>query len=414
MRKFWNLRTIFWLRIIILICGFLVNASLLNHYQNISTDFVQDYMGATSLRRGGSLYGDDISKLENEMLGFSRIPNFHPPFNALLFLPLSFLSYQDAFVFIGILSIFLLLLINVLVVEGLKLSGEWFLNITCVTLYWHPVFFCLMNGQSSMIIAACLIGGWFCLRFEKSYVAGFLFAIATLMKLFPGLLLLYLLMMKNWRTFFAMVFFIISGFTATAFIVGVDNMQTYSISIVTRNVSEFQGFVLNHSIGGLVTRILGERTAWTEPLLQLPRISSLLIVLIDSSVLIYTFLKISKMITNQELSDYAFSLTLIAMLLLSPLTWSHIFPVLILPIVLLLQKDIDGPSSTKLCLILFVIFLLSLPDLLIGRTLMAIYHPFIIPWYSMLLTLGPGVGLLILWFELAGRVSAIKCGSSPN
>lgn len=366
-------------------------------------------MAANSLRKGGELYGKDISKLENEMLGFSRIPNFHPPFNAILFLPLSFLSYQNAFVFIGILSILLLLLINVLVVEGLKFNGEWFLNITCFTLYWHPVFFCLMNGQSSMIIAACLIGGWFCLRFEKAYVAGFLFAIATLMKLFPGLILLYLLMMKNWRTFFVMVFFIVFGVTATAFIVGIDNMQTYSIIIVAKNIAEFQGFVLNHSIGGLVTRILGERTAWTEPLLQLPRISSLIIVLIDSFILIYTFLKISKMIAKKELADYAFALTLIAMLLLSPLTWSHIFPVLILPIVLLLQEHIDEPSSTKLCLILFVIFLLSLPDLLISRTLMAIHHPFIIPWYSMLLTLGPGVGLLLLWFELARRVSIKKC-----
>ena len=159
MRKFWNLRAFFWLRIIIILCGILANTSIINNYRNVSTDFVQDYMGATSLRRGGFLYGEDISKLENEILGFSRIPNFHPPFNALLFLPLSFLSYQNAFVFIGVLSILLLLLINVLVVEGLNLSGEWFLNITCFTLYWHPVFSCLMNGQSSMIIAACLIGG---------------------------------------------------------------------------------------------------------------------------------------------------------------------------------------------------------------------------------------------------------------
>ena len=45
-----------------------------------------------------------------------------------------------------------------------------------------------------------------------------------------------------------MVFFIVFGLTATAFIVGFDNMQTYSMIIVTRNVNEVLGLVLNHSI----------------------------------------------------------------------------------------------------------------------------------------------------------------------
>jgi len=263
-----------------------------------------------------------------------------------------------------------------------------------------------------MIIAACLIGGWFYLRLEKSCVAGFLFAIATLIKLFPGLVLLYLLMRKDWQTFLATVFFICFGLFVTAFIVGFNDMQTYSIIMVARDIDEWRSFVLNHSITGMITMTFGDRTVWTEPLIQLPRIKSLLVILLNSAILIYTILKIRVMAIKKELVDYAFGLTIVAMLLLFPITWGHIFPLLILPISLLLREYIRDPSPRKSRILLFIILLLSLPDVLIAQGLMAIHHPFRMPWYSMLLTLGPSAGIVLLWIVLTrcvgdSRVSPI-------
>jgi hypothetical protein len=120
-----------------------------------------------------------------------------------------------------------------------------------------------------MIIAACLIGGWFCLRLKKEYIAGFLFAIATLMKLFPGLVLLYLLILKQWRALFATVSFLVIGLFVTGFIVGFDDMRTYAIIMVVRDIDDFRGYVLNHSIGGIVSRLFGKPMGWFEPLLEL-------------------------------------------------------------------------------------------------------------------------------------------------
>ena len=413
MKKYWNRRVSFWLRIIVLFCGILVNVSIINNYQNVSSDFVQDYISGNSLRRGVSLYGEEIKKLENEILGFNGPPRFHPPFNAILFSPFAFLSYRNAFMVLDIISLILLLLINQLVVRGLELNKEWFLNLTCFSLYWYPVFYCLGTGQSSMIIAACLIGGWFCLRRKKEYVAGFLFAIATLMKLFPGLVLLYLIIRKNWRAFFATVSFIILGLFLTAFIVGLDDIRTYSITMIGRFANEWSGFVLNHSLNGVITRLFGERSAWTEPIVLLPRFSSFLIVLIDSVILICTMLTMRRMTVKQELVDYAFGLTIVAMLLLSPITWGHIFPVLILPLSILLRDYIHEPSPRRLRILLFIILLLSLPDVLIARGLMAIHHPFRMPWYSMLLTLGPSAGIVLLWIVLTRRARIGECLKIP-
>jgi len=413
MKKYWNYRVSFWLRIIVLFCGILVNVSIINNYRNVSSDFVQDYISGNSLRRGVSLYGEEIKKLENELLGFNGPPHFHPPFNAVLFLPLSFFNYKTAFVVLDIVSLILLLLINQLVVRGLELNGEWFLNLTCFSLYWYPVFYCLGTGQSSMIISACLISGWFCLRLKKEYVTGFLFAIATLMKLFPGLVLLYLLISKNWRAFFATNFFIVLGLSVTTLVVGLDDMQTYSNIMIGRFANEWSGFVLNHSLSGVITRLFGEGSGWAEPLIQLPRIKSLLIILLNSAILIFTTLKMTGMTVKQELVDHAFSLTIVAMLLLSPITWGHIFPVLILPLSILLRDYIREASPGRLRIFLIILFLLSLPDVLIAQGLMALHHPFRMPWYSMLLTLGPSAGLVLLWIVLMRSSSVDRVRQTP-
>ncbi len=403
MKKYWNHRVSFWLRIIVLFCGILVNVSIINNYRNVSSDFVQDYIASYSLRSGEALYGENITKLSKEILGFSGIKNFHPPFNALLFLPFSFINYQTAYVALGLISINLLLLINQLIVKGFELNGEWFLNFACFTLYWWPVFNCIGAGQSSMIIAACLVGGWFSLRYKKDYVAGFLFAIATLMKLFPGLVLLYLLIMKNLRAFFAAISFIIIGLIVTTIIVGIDDIRTYIMIIVAEDVDVFQGLVFNHSIGGIVAKLFGKQMGWFSPLVKVPHIASLLIILLSIGVLIYTILKLREMAAEKELSDYSFGLTLVTMLLLSPIAWSHIFPVLILPIGLLLREYIDEPSSKRLRLLLFVLLCLSLPDILIARALVSIHYPHNMPLYGRMLTLGPGIGMILLWLVLTRR-----------
>ena len=166
--------------------------------------------------------------------------------------------------------------------------------------------------------------------------------------------------------------------------------------------------MLNHSLNGVITRLFGERSVWTEPIVQLPRFSPFLILLIDSVILISTMLTIRSMTLKQELVGYAFGLTIVAMLLLSPITWGHIFPVLILPLSILLRDYFREPSPRRLRIFLIILLLLSLPDVLIARGLMALHYPFRMPWYSMLLTLGPSTGLVLFWIVLMRRSRIVE------
>jgi hypothetical protein len=179
--------------------------------------------------------------------------------------------------------------------------------------------------------------------------------------------------------------------------------------IVARDIDVFLGYVLNHSIGGIVAKLFGKQMGWFSPLVEIPHIASVLTMLLSIGVLVYTILKLREMAAEKELSDYAFGLTLVTMLLLSPITWSHIFPVLILPIGLLLREYIDEPSSKRLRLLLFVLLCLSLPDVLIARALVSIHYPLKMPLYGRMLTLGPGIGVILLWLVLTRRGKISNC-----
>jgi hypothetical protein len=44
-----------------------------------------------------------------------------------------------------------------------------------------------------------------------------------------------------------------------------------------------------------------------------------------------------------------------------------------------------------------------LPDILIARALVSIHYPHKMPLYGRMLTLGPGIGMILLWLVLTRR-----------
>ena len=104
--------------------------------------------------------------------------------------------------------------------------------------------------------------------------------------------------------------------------------------------------------------------------------------------------------------DRAFALVCLAMLLISPITWWHVFPLLLLPLGLLLQDLYTRPDRWKLGLSLLALALVSLPDLEIARTLMGLYAPYRVPWFVGLLLALPTIGLMLLWWAVAYRPQA--------
>jgi uncharacterized membrane protein len=171
----------------LIIIGLLLIVNWVLAIDKLHPDFGQEYRAAKRLMGGGLVYEGST--------------NNHPPFNALLFIPFAFLPYQLSLQIWTLLSVALYLGIGYWIARYLQISLPpvgWIMAIG-IALCWYPFQVHLALGQISLLVIACLISGWVLLRQEQDYLSGLLFALAFLIKLFPGLVFLFLLLRGKWR-----------------------------------------------------------------------------------------------------------------------------------------------------------------------------------------------------------------------
>jgi len=89
-----------------------------------------------------------------------------------------------------------------------------------IALCWYPFQAHLALGQVSLLLITCLIGGWALIRRGREYEAGLLFALAILIKLFPGLVLLYLLLRWKIRAIVGTAAGLAAGWLSVLLVVG--------------------------------------------------------------------------------------------------------------------------------------------------------------------------------------------------
>jgi len=427
------------------------------------TDFIQDYVAAIALSRGDSIYGVGITELAKQEIGYSGYENFHPPFHTLLVYPLLAFSHENAFLIFAGLTVLLIYLMVFALFREYQVPWRY----TCLTFlvlpFWHPLYYCLTNGQSSVLIAAGVIFGWILLRRGRDVLAGCCFGLSISIKLFPGLLLVYLLFRRQWRCLLASL--VVTGVLAlVSFVcVGFDDSMTYVTTIIAKDVSDWQGFPLNLSPSALIDRLLNRSSQLTQPVMTLPTLAIALQLLVNgalSAAFLYLLYRKNK---QQELNGILFSFTCVSMLLLSPITWVHIFPVLFLPVLVLVETEppvssehINVSFGMRLPLvalallllvspltwgrfipafvfvvviacsmlalhrmsrgtwwIILVSLLLSVPDQFLARVFVQVLHVKPLPWHLQLVIYLPGFGLLLLWGLLLRRVVSVQEHRSP-
>lgn len=426
-----------WLLIIV---GLIVVLQRMLAVLSIDSDFNQDYIAAQALRVGQSLYADFAAhpirpQDHPEHLLFaapSRDNNFHPPFTAVLFVPFTFLPYSVAMSIWNVLSLAIYLAIGFIIGRELDitLSRSYLILLLGLALCWYPFAAHIALGQISLQLILPIIGCWALLRHGRPLLAGALLGFACLIKLFPGLIVVFLLLIglrnllrplaaaqatarahpaqtarrlladsmhePHIQAAAAAGVVIAAGGLLTLLIVGAADMARYTQEAVPQQLAEYRAFVVNHGLAGPINRLLLDGP-WVRPLLEAPLLASLLNTAGRLLVLGIALYQIWRLPATRPGDDIAFSLVFLAMLLISPLTWQHVFPLLALPFGLLLKKLLEEGSTRKLLWYLLPLLLISVPDIEIARNLMLAYEPYRMPWYAGLLLLPPFLGLLLLW-----------------
>ncbi len=384
-----------WLLIIIGLLFCLAAIYLLNirirYLEYSSVDLQQDYYAARHLVNHESIYSD------------TEYINNHPPITALLMVPLSFLPYKDAAIIWTLLSIILYILSGWLVLRELNihLPREYLLILIGFGLCWHPFLMNIGLGQWSIIIGLCIVLCWICLHHDRNILAGIILGLACLIKFYPGLLLVYLLLMKRWKALLATILVVILGTILIAMIIGPKEVIYYFTTVVPFDTKEYTASPENYSILGTLGKFFVGGYL-IEPIFVSPIPINMLAIIFDFGVLAILVRNMCSLPIDKDSNDIKFALTLIAMLFISPLFWQHNLTIMTIPIFILLMSIVNKSIklNSEYGLALLAMILLSLPDISIGRLLVSLTYLNRLPWYLGLVFLMYDIGLIILWVLL--------------
>ncbi len=163
--------------------------------QGGSADFNVWMIAARHWLATGSLY--DVPAIAADVFGYIYK---YPPFYGMLFIPLA--GFAD----ISVLRIYRYIDIGLLVATALiwrrmitVRSWWWWIPTMVICANLNPVLETLRYGQIDIVIALlCSICYW-CLYHDRDDAAGWLIALMTTMKLYPIVLLGYLILRRRWR-----------------------------------------------------------------------------------------------------------------------------------------------------------------------------------------------------------------------
>lgn len=274
-------------------------------------DFSMHYFGTKALLQNISPYAGGEHFF---------IPHVYPPFTSIFFIPLIIFTYNTAeLIWVGcsivmyLVSIFLLFsLFNRNIFGTLELFIFTLINAT-----FFPLKFTFGMGQVNTFVLLCIcLFLYFTQNKKNSFFAGNVIAFSLAMKLFPILLIPYLLFIKKWKIFFSFVVTFAFLLVLSLFFFGFEIHKYFITNVLPSLTGGWKDYYYNQSIGGFISVMVFDQSR-----------RELLYKLLASFILIPTVIVVIKKKSNFL---YCTSIILIVSLLVNKFSWQHHF-VLILP-----------------------------------------------------------------------------------
>lgn len=328
------------------------------------TDYGKFYQSNHFAKQGQSLYATvyvkNLKPKNNTTDKVSRLSaNLNPPFFQLLIYPLSFFGYFTSLKLWVAISVACGIIAAGLIPSILKInySGLGFLLVLALFIYF-PTFINICYGQVSLLLLPLLISAWGCARNNKSTSAAIFLGILASIKIFFGLFFLYFLIRKEWR---ALCLFIATGIICALLPLTIFSVNNYFDYQAVLHHIWWYSSSWNASLYGFLLRIFAISPEKNIALFNLPRLGHFLYLTLVFFLVIglIKFLRPSKYFTPSTKCDLDFSIIIVAILLIGPLSWIYYFSFLIIPIVTLYKLANDGYYSIEIKLLLIISIMLS-------------------------------------------------------
>ncbi len=291
-------------------------------------DGFEDWLAARYYVDGKNPYApESLAELKRIGLG-------HPPTTSFWFIPFARMEKVVAAELFDVCGMILLLVAVYLCAREVGLPAPltstiflyaWMLTTDGLSLHWHLL-------QVTTYIAFLLSVCWICLRRGREIPAGIALGIAATIKLFPGVLILFLLLARRYRAFvvasavYGAVALIVTATYGWAVWPQFFHQQHIIAEIWIGSIcnASLQGIVLHFKTPMCVASPAGDSTVATV-------VSAIGIVLLGvAAKLTYPLIKRARY-EDPRLIDVPFSLFTVAGVFLNPWIWEHYYLLLIQP-----------------------------------------------------------------------------------
>jgi Glycosyltransferase family 87 len=304
-------------------------------------DFFQEWASARNLLNGLPTYTDlrittplylkpdhfDPGEVTVEV-------NAHPPTSVLLALPFALFDYNDAVLLWNLVSLALMAASLCLIKTALRIPfpAEQILPTMALLSLCGPLLLQVLLGQLNLVLLFLLTLVWASDRMNRPILAGILLGSATAIKLFPGFLFLFFLLRGNWKAVLGGGITLVALTAVTAALLGTDAYRDYICEVLPR-VARFRGNWNNASVVGFWSKLFDPVTVKEHvvPLWRSATVASAGI-LVSCTAIVAILGRTVRRAGAQHDADLAFGLAIVAMLLISPLTWEHSFLLLPIPL----------------------------------------------------------------------------------
>ena len=305
-------------------------------------DILQEYLLAKASLAGINPYLP-LNQLADIFIGnfpYLFHPSPYPPFVAILFIPLTILSIKQVIITWFIIEMLCLMSIAVMTIYLWKgrIDLIWGIFSFFFLLAWYPVYVDLLYGQLTIFLTTLLLGTLLALRKDKKILAGILTGLTIAIKMFTWPLLLYFAAKKDWRALISGCLTAIGLNLIGISVIGIGPVMEYYSKVSNQVFTIYHSFLKNYSLWSVGFRFfegakpVGERYVYAPPLLYLPQIAPYV-----SAGLVFIFLITGLIWANKSKNlEIAFSILILVMVAISPISWDHYYVVTIISLAVLL------------------------------------------------------------------------------
>ena len=289
-------------------------------------------------------------------IGYTNIfANYAPntPFLAWLFLPFSLISLANAKLIFNCISIGLFAFSTYRLFSFYKINPRFALLIPI--LFLVPIKNSLLFGQVYFLLFFLLSEGWISYEKERWKSMSLVWRLASLLKVFPAILVLLLIFKKQWKALFYLALSGVLLFGISTLFTGIDIWFFYLKEVLPKasNGEIATAFVDNYQSVFMFLKKLFvfDSVENTAAIFNYPILFSALILIFKTGILTIGYF-VSKRNSN---SLFMFSYWILAMILISPYGSTYTFILLIFPVLALLKSEISTIKKIVFCGILFLI-----------------------------------------------------------